>query len=603
LAAPGVVAPVATLAAGLGAVWDQESALPVLVACVALLALGRVGTAIGLRSMVAVSLAMTVLALLYVSTVGFDAVTEGPQTVAHLWGDAAVWPLVVATVLVAMTGPVVGLHRTATSIVVGLAGLLGGYVAVTAALDNGQTPAMASVTVLAGAWAAALAFAPARHRLALAIPAAGTVVVPLYVVLALLISSVSAVLTVGDPFTRSYDVHVAPVYTEPSRWLLAPSVLVIALLACSLATWIGRAGRRSWIAALPAAVVVGAVATVPLFDVPLAAVTGALLALAALVLAAAERLSGAPALASRLAVLAMTAAAVLAALPSDRLAAAALLVACAMAGRLMVRTDLTGSVAAACFPVAFTGLVWAGANAAGIDPQLRAVPVLVVLGAAAIWRPQPELEVSAALCGVLVSVASIVVAQDVYGSLAIHLTVAGALVTASSIIHPERRALAWVGGLILALDTWVRLYDVGVRVPEAYTLPSALVLVAVGCWRLRQDDRSATLTLLAPGLALATVPSLVATLDDPASLRALLLGVACLGLVLGGAAFRWSAPLVVGAVVGTLLVLREVAPYTAYVPTWLTIGVSGAVLLGVGITWESRMRDLHRATRYVAALR
>src|SRR3954447_8052258 len=277
LAAPGVVAPVATLAAGLGAVWDQESAHPVLVACVALLALGRVGTAIGLRSMIAVSLAMTVLALLYVSTVGFDAVTEGPQTVAHLWGDAAVWPLVVATVLVAMTGPVVGLHRTATSIVVGLAGLLGGYVAVTAALDNGQTPAMASVTVLAGAWAAALAFAPARHRLALAIPAAGTVVLPLYVVLALLISSVSAVLTVGDPFTRSYDVHVAPVYTEPSRWLLAPSVLVIALLACALATWIGRAGRRSWIAALPAAVVVGAVATVPLFDVPLAAVTGTLL--------------------------------------------------------------------------------------------------------------------------------------------------------------------------------------------------------------------------------------------------------------------------------------------------------------------------------------
>ena len=115
--------------------------------------------------------------------------------------------------------------------------------------------------------------------------------------------------------------------------------------------------------------------------------------------------------------------------------------------------------------------------------------------------------------------------------------------------------------------------------PEAYTLPSALVLVAVGAWRLRRDDRSATLAYLAPGLTLATVPSLVAMLDDPYSLRALLLGGACLALVVGGAGLRWSAPLVVGAGVGTLLVLRELAPYAADVPTWLTIGASGAVLL------------------------
>jgi len=99
------------------------------------------------------------------------------------------------------------------------------------------------------------------------------------------------------------------------------------------------------------------------------------------------------------------------------------------------------------------------------------------------------------------------------------------------------------------------------------------------------------------------VPSLVAMLDDPYSLRALLLGAACLVLVVGGAAFRWSAPLVVGAVVGGLLVLLELAPYAAQVPTWVSIGISGAVLLAAGITWESRMNDVRRASRYVAALR
>jgi hypothetical protein len=239
----------------------------------------------------------------------------------------------------------------------------------------------------------------------------------------------------------------------------------------------------------------------------------------------------------------------------------------------------------------------------GVDPEYRAIPVLLVLGALAIWRPQLELEASSALAGMVVSAVAVSMAHDLDVSLAVHLTVAGALVTATSIVHPSRRDLAWAGGLLLAAATWVRLYDLGVDVPEAYTLPSALALVAVGSWRLHRDDRSATLTVLAPGLALSTVPSLVATLDEPYSLRALLLGAVCLALVVCGAVMRWGAPMVVGGVVGALLVLRELAPYAASVPTWLSIGASGAVLLAVGITWESRMNDVRRASRYVAALR
>jgi hypothetical protein len=274
-----------------------------------------------------------------------------------------------------------------------------------------------------------------------------------------------------------------------------------------------------------------------------------------------------------------------------------------MAGYLMMRATTSGAVAAACFPIAFTGLAWSVGSVAAVDEQLRALPVLLVLGVLAIWRPQLELEVPSLIACAFVSMASIAAAQDLDAALAVYLTVAGVLVTATSIIHPSRRLLAWPGGLLLAAATWVRLLDLGVHLPEAYTLPSALVLVAVGVWRLREDDRSATLAYLAPGLSLATVPSLVAMLDDPYSVRALLLGVACLGLLVGGSALRWSAPVVVGGVVGAALVLRELAPYAADVPTWLTIGLSGAVLLAVGITWESRMGDVRRATHYVAALR
>ena len=180
---------------------------------------------------------------------------------------------------------------------------------------------------------------------------------------------------------------------------------------------------------------------------------------------------------------------------------------------------------------------------------------------------------------------------------------AGVLVTTSSLLHPTRRFLAWPGGLLLAMATWVRLADLGVTTPEAYTLPSALVLTGVGCWRLSRDERTGTMRSLAPGLGLATVPSLLVVLDDPTSLRALLLGLGCLALVLAGVTLRWSAPLVVGSVVGAVLVLRELAPYAAALPSWVVIGLSGTVLLVVGVTWESRMRDVRTATQYVSRLR
>jgi hypothetical protein len=109
---------------------------------------------------------------------------------------------------------------------------------------------------------------------------------------------------------------------------------------------------------------------------------------------------------------------------------------------------------------------------------------------------------------------------------------------------------------------------------------------------------------LGPALALATTPSLLWVLaGEPVSVRAALLGVACLLLVLAGARLRWNAPLLVGSVVGGLLVLRELAPYAAATPQWVLIGLAGTVLTVVGVTWERRVRDLHQATAYLGRLR
>jgi hypothetical protein len=130
-----------------------------------------------------------------------------------------------------------------------------------------------------------------------------------------------------------------------------------------------------------------------------------------------------------------------------------------------------------------------------------------------------------------------------------------------------------------------------------------VALVLVGLHRIRTADDAATAPTLSPGLALATVPSLLWVLADPVTVRAAVLGVACLVLLLVGVRLRWHAPVVVGAMVGGLVVLRELAPYALETPQWVLIGAAGAVLIACGITWESRMRDLQQAAAYLGRLR
>jgi hypothetical protein len=602
LVAPAVIAPLAALVSGAGAQWHPHSPAPMVVTCLVLLGLARFGAHLPSVALTVTAFPSAAAAWLFVVASGLDQATH-PLTVGHVWGDLAVWPLVVAVVLAAVVGPATQVHRVVGKAGLAVAGLLGSYVVVLPVLDNAPSAVVASLVLVSAAWVAAAATTSDRYAAVASVPLLGTLVVPVVSLLQQVGQSVQAVLQIGDPFSAGADVHVLPAEPWAAPWLLVPTALVVAVGGCVLVSRVTTLRRTTWVLTLAAAGALAVAVTLPLYDVPLALVVGLMALIAAGALLLAERVAGPAGHLLRTGAAALLLAATVAALPSDVLTSVLLLVATLAAGLLMHRTDLTGDAAALAFPLSLTGLAWAAGNVASVDEQFRAVPLLLVLGGLAIWRPQVELEASSALAGTLISAAAIVAAPDEQLALAVHLTVAGALVTASSIVHPTRRFLAWPGGLLLAAASWVRLEQVGVDVVEAYTLPSALVLVGVGMWRLRHDDDAPTLTFLAPGLALATVPSLLATLDDPASPRALLLGLGCMALVLAGAGLRWSAPLLVGAGVGTLLVLRELAPYAAEVPTWLTIGLSGTVLTVVGITWESRMRDLRLATHYLAALR
>jgi len=255
-------------------------------------------------------------------------------------------------------------------------------------------------------------------------------------------------------------------------------------------------------------------------------------------------------------------------------------------------------------PVALAGFVWTVEHLAEVDRVWRAVPILVLLGLFAILRPGVERELPVYVSAFVAAVAAIVLENGTGVEqtwLAVYLTLGGVLVTASALIHPSRRELSWFGLVLFTLAQWVRLEQLGVDEVEAYTLPLAVVLLVVGLVAMWRTDISSHKALSA-GLGLALVPTLLQVLLDPVSLRALLLGLACLLLVSVGVLQKWAAPLLAGAAVGAVVVLREAA-YADVLEQWMVIGLVGVLLTLVGVTWERRLAELRLAAGYVRALR
>ncbi|MFZ0161851.1 MAG: hypothetical protein WAL50_22710, partial [Kineosporiaceae bacterium] len=142
---------------------------------------------------------------------------------------------------------------------------------------------------------------------------------------------------------------------------------------------------------------------------------------------------------------------------------------------------------------------------------------------------------------------------------------------------------------------------------ELWSLPTALVLLAVGVRLLLTHPRMRSWISVTPGLVLLLIPTLMLALDGRPIWRVVLLTVLGGAVVAAGAVRRLQAPVVFGGVVLAVHAIAQLGPWVvrtlAGQPRWLTLAIVGALLLGLGATYERRLRELRSARMQLNSLR
>jgi hypothetical protein len=570
--------------------------------------------------------AVSVLAWVVLAGSSWDRALANPSF-EELWAGLEVWPLVAAAALVAALSLAARLPLGVRIGALAVAVLLLSSAALAPFTDETPTAltAAVAVTVLVGAALASLLPQPWRRAFGAPVGLGlAWMAVPLLALASDALERVAAAgretwaATAGDSFTsRLVDEQTL------ASWLLPLLALAV------VAALVGVARSFAWADRLVApllnlhvvlaATAATAILTAALYPLPMWLVLAALLATGCGFVAASLRSARPLPVALGVGFLALS---LLLALHAEwlTLPALAVLLVTALAVHLRWPRLETAVGAGALVAGALGGLVWTIGAVSGAAGEWTATAALLTLALLVLTAPYVDERIrvsgpatyarlgpegGAFLTAFAVSVAG--AAEVASGSravwVAVYLTLAGAAVTAMALMRADRRSVGWLGGALLVLASWVRLADLGVDAPEAYTLPAAVALLVVGLVHLRRNPATSTMAALSPGLGLALVPSLLWVLADPVALRSVLLGLACLALVVGGVRLHWSAPVVHGATVGALLVVRLATPVADAVPRWALIGAAGIVLVAMGITWEQRVRDARKLAGYVRGLR
>lgn len=548
--------------------------------------------------------AVTGLIWLTTALAGLGRSLDDPS-LHQLWVDGSGWSLLASAVTLIAPG-VITRHRTLTLAGASCAAMITTAVVVLPTVDSTATVfgiVSLAVTLL---WAFALWLMPQPWRIVAIAPASTGALLLLGQVLTGFGFALARWVDIATYLDAPFDIALDRPDQAVQAAIIVPAALT-ALLVVMLLLPRGKVIIGVW---LRLGAVFGAFAatiTLASYDVPLVSVVVALLGVSVLAAVLGQLIGRDNRIEGDLywtGALLVAAAATITAVCNDVATLGSAAVGSALAAVAVTQQSRSRQVLGglALAPLVATAVV-AAVSVCGADAAWAAVPVLVATWLTALVRPRVEIEVAAAAVSLAVLPASLAAAEQPLSLLSFWLAVAGCLACASALLHTSRHALAPIGAGLLLLATWVRLVDLDVSAPEAYTLPLASAMIGFGLFHLQRDPDAGTAPALLPGLLLAVVPSLLWVLDDPLSLRALLLGTGCLVLTIAGAVLRWSAPLVVGAVTGSIVVLREIGPYAGDVPQWVWIGLAGALLTIVGITWERQLLELRKAVGAVTRLR
>ncbi|MDQ1286540.1 MAG: hypothetical protein QG622_105 [Actinomycetota bacterium] len=226
--------------------------------------------------------------------------------------------------------------------------------------------------------------------------------------------------------------------------------------------------------------------------------------------------------------------------------------------------------------------------------------------------------VAAALPGLL----AVVVAGDGAGPGASEVTVVrasalllgGGLLAVVRAIRPRAALLTWPTGRAASAVTLVAAWAgwrAGIAVPEAWTVPASVVLLAVGVLGQRRVPDLGSWRALGPGVALLLVPSLLLAAraggDDHRLARILLLTGVAAAVVVAGGVGRRRAPVVLGGLVLVAHAVVQLAPWAvstvAGLPRWVVLGAVGTALLALGATYEWQLREIRQLRGRISALR
>jgi hypothetical protein len=156
----------------------------------------------------------------------------------------------------------------------------------------------------------------------------------------------------------------------------------------------------------------------------------------------------------------------------------------------------------------------------------------------------------------------------------------------------DRRMLFWIAVAFEVGAWWLLMTLSDVVLPEAYTLPFALLAMLVGALEARHRPELSSWAAYGPALLAAFVPTLgIVLTTDTSDLRELLLLLGGVATLLAGSRLQQQAPVVVGAVVTAVAALHFVV---TLVGPWLVLVPVGVFLLLLGASNENRRRTQTR---------